>query len=500
MSVHADGTEVVLSGDFVRVTRPPPASQTGRPKERLLHVSVASTVILRAQRSSLASSASRATARTAGCAHAPESADVDSGAVAADRGESEVISLGEITSRSLGLRRHFTACGRLASGGSVGRIKQRGGDCTKPLVPAARELLTEAGWPCGGTSAARAAAKENAVPAALGTPRRRHGLPFTVTSRSVNVSSTTTPSISPARAPAVSAEVVERVERGGASFVLFADGRARGAFADRTIITLGPPVLLALREDVAIGPTHKRGASQAVEDGRVPPGGDPEGDREIECLLPDGTMVRRTYSSMSRGYTIVPASGEASPLTGIGNVYQHHPALGGSLGSDPVFVGLRPYILAVRRFVAWASLDPPARREAAVREEARQLQASAEAERNRRFVALQRLVAKTPGAPRCGVRTREDGRRQVVDRFSMGRMALPSDGRGGVDMQPSGSAQADDKKNVGIPGRVAVDGVGRLPQTAGERNAFVKRLLDANRDVLLGQEASEMVARRVYLR
>ena len=174
---------------------------------------------------------------------------------------------------------------------------------------------------------------------------------------------------------------------------------------------------------------------------------------------------------------------------------------------------ITPYVAAVRRFADWALADPDERRARARRGAGGNLAAAAEADRNRRFVALQYLVKppssrsetvddvtgqrsgrsstrlSTDRVLACGVEERgrggarhgsmvNDAAGQRPTRSSMDKLfACPMGGKG--------SSGEDNKENAGC----AEGPAGLGSKGARERNALVKRLLEANREVLIGREA-----------
>lgn len=195
----------------------------------------------------------------------------------------------------------------------------------------------------------------------------------------------------------VSAEVLEKIELGGASFVLFADGRARGAFRDRTIVSLPFPADCSLRD----------GEGGKLIGGRFPvrtSGGD------IECILPDGTVVRLN------GHYLLQQRILGRDIGGISICDDSERRQGWRINETLLDAGdrcshaklLKPYVLAVRRFADWAAADPSERRAKSAQSRRICAAAIAEAERNRRFVDLRRLRQSSA-------------------------VATAADGRGGVD-------------------------------------------------------------------
>lgn len=403
-------------------------------------------------------------------------------AAAAENGGWKELSLGDITSRAVALRQHFTICKTVDPRPREARIKIR------PSVVAGRVLVESA---TRGGLAAAASARVPPRPSSVLPPRVRSDAPATTT-----------------RPAAVSAEVVERAERGGASFVAFADGRARGAFADRTIVTVGAPPRAPALDDSG----HLEGQQDGVEGeallrhlaggrprGRVfPINGEREG-REVECVLPDGTVLRLNTGLMPKVFDRGVGSGcdgSFSPrLTYRGSSWRTSSGLvevdrGGNTVDGRV-QNLAPYVAAVCRFAKWAAAEPVERRSAEKRQARGRIVAAAEAERNRRFVTLQRvMLTSSPlsGAVRPGQAQREGTGGGLRDRCSMQNAAFVS----GVGTEVNG-----DKENceVGVCGKgVRVGGeagrAGVRGTASGEqRNAIVTRLLEANRAAFLGRDA-----------
>lgn len=342
------------------------------------------------------------------------------------------------------------------------------------------------------------------------------------------------------------------MDRGGASFVAFSDGRARGAFADRTIVTLGAPFsYLPLPQGAG---TAGRAAALF---GAVPPAGGDRGseeeeDREIECIRPDGTVVRLTERSLAgpRGRlggggsgggacstarasspygtascdgdrrrafdpTAAVASSAAARRAGHGGpLSTAPPAVADGAGSS----GLRPYVVAVLRFAAWAATPPAERRAAAENGAVGRRAAAVEAERNRRFVDLQRVAKLASTSPRARARQKPGsppmksrssgggGRGGLADerRPPRGGGAFTRGWRGGGGRTSAGGSDPQGAENVvgGGDGKENLDccsstvlsgrkqGVvaGRergAPSGAAERNALVERLLEANLELLI---------------
>ncbi|CAM9937263.1 unnamed protein product [Sphacelaria rigidula] len=184
-----------------------------------------------------------------------------------------------------------------------------------------------------------------------------------------------------------STKVVERVERSGASFVLFADGRSRGVFADRTIVRLPAPSDCSLPDGAGkwswpgteCARVSNAGGARVATVGVVGSGcnsciggrrlSERVGNDLVDCVLPDGTVLRLTRHCFSRRE----CHGNSD-----GNICSRAKAL-------------RPYVLAVRRFVEWAAAEPCERRARSEKSERAHRAAAVEAEKNRRFVTLRRL-------------------------------------------------------------------------------------------------------------
>ncbi|CAM9861286.1 unnamed protein product [Ectocarpus sp. 8 AP-2014] len=321
------------------------------------------------------------------------------------------------------------------------------------------------------------------------------------------------------RTAAGSPSVVELVERGGASFVAFADGRARGAFADRTIVCLGAPFFYHPLRGARCGggggggggiSYHGSGGRRGVATAVVRPGcsgDDEEGeeeDREIECIRADGTVLRLTRRSLDRRGSF------GARRSGGGN----SPA-----GGDCGVGALRPYVVAVLRFADWAATHPADRRAAAGREAAGRATAAAEAERNRRFVDLQVLAAKRSvppppllcyhrggpdprepydGSPSGAAGSRRGGRRSGDEANAspgLRRRAV------GVGDEENNDGQYKENSRPRRPSnRVDVveggSGVSRWGGSDGgrQRNSLVAGLLEANRKVLMGEDISRKFA------
>lgn len=551
--VHADGTEVWLEGDFVRLVRPPAAAaqQPPPPQQLLLHASAASTVRFRvpspgAEQRPAGHPAAAAAVAAASAVGVP-GIDLGVPATAAAAAEAAVeaggwtsMSLGDIASRAIALRRQFFRCS--ASRAWRGRRAGEHQDIVKvrpPLAlvqpPAALSSPSSSSAEAvvRNVPAARPAPTEVAAAAGAGAANRWLGSPSSRGGMATESSS--------------SMSVVESVERGGASFVAFVDGRARGAFADRTIVSLGAPFfyrpLTGSRCGAGGVSYYGSGGREGVATAAVEPGcsedeEEEEEDREIECIRADGTVLRLTRRSLDRRGSLggrsgapfrQPAIGTASgrkhasagsataaaallhpgsattpppplPTAGGGN----SPAVGGGVGA------LRPYVVAVLRFADWAATPPADRRAAAERESAGRAAAAAEAERNRRFVDLQLLAGKQSVAPRprkhCdGSPFGATGSRRGGRRSGDEANASPGLRRRAAGV---GSEEKDDsqhKENNTPPRRPSdrVDvakggsGVSRWGVRDGgrERNSLVAGLLEANRNVLMGEDMSRKFAR-----
>ncbi|CAN0418283.1 unnamed protein product, partial [Ectocarpus sp. 12 AP-2014] len=421
-------------------------------------------------------------------------------------------SLGAIASRAIALRQQFLRCSGNAAAAAGGRGAGEPQVAVKiraPRVvaqpPAALSSPLSSSPPVEAVARNAAAALPTAKPynppleagAArwLGSPSSRGGT------------------------AAVSSSVVELVERGGASFVAFADGRARGAFADRTIVSLGAPFFYRPSRGSRCGGGggRSRGISYCGSGGRegvaaavVRPGcpnygeeDEEEEDREIECIRADGTVLRLTRRSLDR-------RGSFGGRSGGGN----------SPARDDCGVGaLRPYVVAVLRFADWAATHPADRRAAAGREAAGRAAAAAEVERNRRFVDLQLLAAKRSVAPppllccRCGgpdprkpydgspsgaAGSTRRGRRSGDEANASPGLRRRAVGIGGED---NNDGQHKENSRPRRPSnRVDVveggSGVSRWGGGDGgrQRNSLVAGLLEANRKVLMGEDMSRKFA------
>ncbi|CAM9972664.1 unnamed protein product, partial [Ectocarpus fasciculatus] len=479
--VHADGTEVWLEGDFVRLVRPPAAAaqQPPPPQQLLLHAAVGVPGI------DLGVPATTAAAEAA-----------------VEAGGWTSMSLGDIASRAIALRRQFLRCsasralGGRRAGGHQDMVKVR-----PPLALVQPPAALSSPSPSAeavvrNVAAARPAPTEVSAAAGAGAANRWLGSPSSRGGMATESSS--------------SMSVVESVERGGASFVAFVDGRARGAFADRTIVSLGAPFfyrpLTGSRCGAGGVSYYGSGGREGVATAAVEPGcsedeEEEEEDREIECIRADGTVLRLTRRSLDRRGSFGRRS--CAPL--------RQPAIGTAT--------LRPYIVAVLRFADWAATPPADRRAAAERESAGRAAAAAEAERNRRFVDLQLLAGKQSVAPRpLPCYHGGSGPRKHCDGSPFGATGSRRGGRRSGDeanaspgfrrLAGVGSEEKDDSqhKENNTPPRRPSDRVGVAKGGSGvsrwgvrdggrERNSLVAGLLEANRNVLMGEDMSRKFAR-----
>lgn len=329
----------------------------------------------------------------------------------------------------------------------------------------------------------------------------------------------------------VSADVVERAERGGASFVLFADGRARGAFADRTIVTLPGGTEVSRPESgrgkgsgaegLTIADPNVFARKTQPKDGRsyhyshgdkyrdiTDVTVDYSSSSSIECILPDGNVVHLSISKalfQSRrdsdihnsnaldggaqvetinrviGYNTgrsdaAPAAADAAAVSRSGRQAAGRSKFSVAAGrtesdeKSSINTFLKPYIFAVRRFAAWAAADPDERRSATTRSNVNRLASLVEAEKNRRFVTLRSLQYTA---------TRSDADASSASRAKHSKVLGGMWAEGGHigGRHGGGSAGASD---VGV-------------FEAGERNEIVHRVLAANREALLGRDASRSV-------
>ena len=426
--IEDDGTEVSLDGDFVRVLHASVASPARRPRDRLLHVSATSTVYFRV-------------------AKVPETpvgllVSCNDGDSSSARGWRN-ISLGDITSRAASLRRQYLVHRRCSNSNLISGIHE-GGEKRGGRV---------------GTLDSACFWVERAAPEGSGV------LPPTAEAATVPASAfgVTSP---PQHKPYLSADVLWREERGGASFVAFADGRARGVFSDRTIVTLGAPFpkaacgMISHRAPVCgaaigVGRFHSGPGEGEEKHGEV--------DRNVECVLPDGTVRRFSLLSMSREEAFSNRQG-------------------GAISGNR---GLVPCVAAVRRFEVRARANPAERRASAAREEAVRLAASVELDQNRRFIALHQLMRRQ-ARPDCR------GTQSAVAAKTRVSSLQRSEG-GSWASTPYQHRRREEEKDQEYLDRRRTEGVvvrGRAPTGDLERNALVERVLEANLKVLLGQTRS----------
>ncbi|CAN0190549.1 unnamed protein product [Ectocarpus sp. 6 AP-2014] len=465
--VHADGSEVWLEGEFVGLGVP----------------------------------ATTAVAATAAAAEAG--------------GGWTSMSLGNIASRAIALRQQFLRCSGnpAAAAAAAGRRWAGEPQVTVKIRPSLVVVQPPSALssPPSSSSPVEAVARNAAAPRPTNkpyAPQEEGG------ARWLGLSS------SRGRMAAGSPSVVELVERGGASFVAFADGRARGAFADRTIVCLGAPFFYRPLRGSRCGGGGGGGGGGISYSGRGGRGGvatavvgpgcsdddeeEEEEDREIECIRADGTVLRLTRRSLDR-------RGSFGGRSGGGN----SPACG-----DCGVGALRPYVVAVLRFADWAATHPADRRAAAGREAAGRAAAAAEAERNRRFVDLQLLAAKRSvppppllcyhrggpdprepyeGSPSGAAGSRRGGRRS-------GDEASASPGLRRRAAWAWGEENDDGQyKEYNRPRRPSnrvdvVEGGSGVSRWGGgdggrQRNSLVAGLLEANRKVLMGEHTSRKFAR-----
>ena len=581
--MHADGTEVLLEDDFVRLFRPPASTTATKrgPQERLLHVSAAATFRFLVPRrvpwplgrclspiggnsvSSAEQGKNHSTAAAAAAA-ASAAAGEEGGREEGEGGAWRSISLGDIASRALALRRQFATHSVAVTAAEAGVAQRRGSvrfiKQSVKVLPALFGSWSGQAMAGAAANAARAASHSTAMTPTPDTATTKTATPTTATTAATTnataSTATTTPTdrwrrqrrrdsppfdapIAEAVATAAtraerkthgfSASVVERAEHGGASFVAFADGRARGAFADRTIVTLTPAPTRCSRpsphrwEGQSAGGQGRGVGGAGVEAAPSPnypgvesgyPGcGFPlkgvlsetmEGDREIECVRPDGTVVRLSERSLALAHRCrcgtsvgLGTGGLTSGVAGLGSLPPPHATtqathvVGSALSRADTTVAMAtaarlnsgdadhplditPYVAAVRRFAEWALADRDERRARARRGADGKLAAAAEAERNRRFVALQRLMKPTPSRISVDHAAGECAGRSVEGWLSDGARRAGWGGSG-----------EDNKENVDRTKAPA----GRGSKGARERNALVNRLLEANREALIGREA-----------
>lgn len=462
MVVHADGSEVLLEGDFIRILRA--ASRTNpRPESRVLHVSATSTVRLDiagvastppsppppapsadaterrtpAERNGGTLTGADPSAPTA--ARSYSGSDVSSprasalhSAVAKGHRDGR-ISVGDITARAQAFRQQFVSwttcrrsgenradpsevpatksCPRICGGGvgctrsivgnvGYGRLGAGGGDADAHIVFGGTKNI-----PKLGSGVQRAMTTTTADPQMSFVPllmpagcfggleARSEDITGKITGNrrydhhNCETSCRSQPVASTCKNLPDPTKVVERVERSGASFVLFADGRSRGVFADRTIVRLPAPSDCSVPDGggewlwpgAADGHVPNAGGARVTALGVVGSGcyscsggrrlSERVGSDLVDCILPDGTEVRLTSHCFSRR--------------------QCHGKSDGSICSRAK--ALKPYVLAVRRFADWAAAEPQERRARSEESERTRRAAAVEAEKNRRFVTLRRL-------------------------------------------------------------------------------------------------------------
>lgn len=278
---------------------------------------------------------------------------------------------------------------------------------------------------------------------------------------------------------AVSADVLQRAERGGASFVLFADGRARGSFSDRTIVTLPGTSIRSAGgvQEAWIGRRRCEDASLRAINPNVMEGKGPgEGYQcvtrdtgSIECILPDGTVIRPRSGSRAQAYY---CQSDTAART---RDYEDH---------------LTPYILAVRRFATWARAGAEQRRAAAKESRGAHLAAAVEAQKNRRFLVQRRLYAGSTEDVEDDV-TLDSGSSMTW------RKAL-RESKGNLDVSAArrNSSPGDSKRYscswenrapYGVDFVTYSNARGSPRGVVGnkERNEIVERMLRANRDAVL---------------
>lgn len=417
--VRADGTEILLEGDFVSLFRPQGVPSTRRRRDQLLHVSATSTVHFRVHKRLTTLSRPSTSGDTVAC-----DAAAAHGTNANEIGY-KVISLGDITSRALNLRRQYVTHSRRTAISSGGTTLHLGGGAMTSMRPV------------------------------IGLHEAREG-----TRKKC--------------APFLSPEVVRKEERGGASFVAFADGRARGAFSDRTIVIFGVPYGEKVAPNmpachVGRGKDASRHLDNTVRGGMSPAApveGHQEMDRDIECILPDGTVKRFTLLSVLRKDSLCARRGISSALD-----------------------GLVPYIAAVRRFEVRALAGPSKRRAAAAREEAVRRAAFVEAENNRRFVALYRLTKQSHPDRRDAQSATDDRAAETVAHTSVYPLGFLSSKDYRSSRQPyrHGFEGMGGKKNVDCVGIDEHVVEYRAPEGSRERNALVRRVLADNLKVIMDQ-------------
>ncbi|CAN0051805.1 unnamed protein product [Ectocarpus sp. 13 AM-2016] len=426
------------------------------------------------------------------------------------------MSLGAIASRAIALRQQFLRC----SGNAAAAAAAAGGrGAGEPQVavkirPPRVVVRPPAALPSPSSSSPVEAVARNA---AAPQPTAK---PYNPPAKAGGARWLGSPSSRRGTA-AGSPSVVELVERGGASFVAFADGRARGAFADRTIVSLGAPFfyrpLRGSRCGGSGGGSGGRGISYCGSGGRegvatavVRPGcsdddkEEREEDREIECIRADGTVLRLTRRSLDR----------------LGSFGERSGGCNSPAGDDCGVGALRPYVVAVLRFADWAATHPADRRAAAGREAAGRAAAAAEAERNRRFVDLQLLAAKRSvappsllcyhrrgpdprkphdGSPSGAAGSRRGGHRSGDEANASPGLRRRAVGVGGEENNDGQHKENSRPRRPGSRVHVVEGGFGVSRWGGGDggrqRNSLVAGLLEANRKVLMGEDMSRKCAR-----
>lgn len=423
--VHADGSEVWLEGDFVRLLRPP-STVNPSPKTRILHVLATSTVRFHTcptgstGKPPLSSPTSKAP-----CSHVSDKETAPTvdhvtrnkcdhensgGAPVPPTAEPIELSLGNITSRAQALRAHFVSW-------STTHRSPRGQSLLKGDYTTTTSVVVSMNSESGGCpgNAARIGPVAR-VPASRGVSP---GRPVDRRSRGRRA-----PSVATTNALAPFVDIVERAQREGASFVLFADGRARGSFVDRTIVTLPPQDCSNCEErGLKAGSPHlnvtvdNSGMDEKEETRR---GAEGYGYRgvpnwrvdDIECILPDGNVVKVGSASFLSerhvenvnnddgsnryGWGGAGTAATAAPSCGsLSSLPARHKARSFQEKNLPHLHCLKPYVLAVRRFAEWATADPTVREAKTTLYQQNHLAALAEAEKNRRFVTLGRLQRQT---------------------------------------------------------------------------------------------------------
>lgn len=491
----------MLEGDFVHIVHPafPPTRQE---KERLLHISVAGAVDFRVP------CLPHFSESVSPSATSPKHRDVSGKKNSAGLPGWKNHSLGDIVSRALELRRQFMARSETTTRrhGSGVRLRLRD-DGIKIKLPVfvSREAkrATSKMAVQGNVSAATGAVVLN--PKAKRVSEWREKLFPSKSSRSASVQ---TPPSAHTTTPEFSARVVEQAERGGASFVAFADGRARGMFANRTIVTLGAPSASpAFRgKETGVRPSNYeiemgQGGGNRLSTGERVGNQDvvvfPEkkDDRDVECILPDGNVLRFKYRSIASlgcfGVRSIEKSSGGSgspPYSDSGICFGRVAAKSWSASVENS--NIRPYVISVQRFALWASADPAGRRAMAQREEAARLGAAAEAERNRRFIALHNLVRPPPESSTSTFSSALEAKTLASlhnsSSPSQGSKVVPTDRRAGASIE-----QEENKENIVFGGGQSLSGRVWGPKGACERNKLVTRLLKANREALLGREACD---------